>query len=63
MVFPLCQDLVKGSSDQIKMIKDIDNFKPRESYLDLKNSGKLKSAEKNETFLENLTKMKKVIEK
>jgi hypothetical protein len=45
------------------MIKDIDNFKPRESYLDLKNSGKLKSAEKNETFLENLTKMKKVIEK
>lgn len=45
------------------MIESIASFKPKESYLDLRTSGKLQSSTRNDNFHANLEKIKKQVVK
>jgi len=59
--FPMVQGnpVLEKSIEVTKFMEELRNFKPKEAYLELRNTGKLHSGEKNDHYVQILEKIKK----
>ena len=51
--------MLEKSIEVTKFMEELRNFKPKEAYLELRNTGKLHSGEKNDHYVQILEKIKK----